>query len=77
MSNLSQRSTVYFDPEIYQTLENRAASTQVSVSELIDEAVRLLINEEQRDTNAISSNADKEEISFESILHDLKEDGQI
>lgn len=77
MSNLSQRSTVYFDPEVYQTLESRAASRNVSVSELIDEAVRLLINEDQQGTRSLSNNADKEEISFESIIDDLKEDGQL
>ena len=77
MSNLSQRSTVYFDPDIYQTLESRAASRNVSVSELIDEAVRLLINEEQQGTRSLSNNADKEEISFESIIDDLKEEGQL
>lgn len=77
MSNLSQRSTVYFDPDIYQTLESRAASRNVSVSELIDEAVRLLINEDQQGTRSLSNNADKEEISFESIIDDLKEEGQL
>ncbi|TXH49230.1 MAG: ribbon-helix-helix domain-containing protein, partial [Cellvibrionales bacterium] len=47
MSALSKRSTVYFDPSIHQALRLKAASTQVSLSELVDEAVRLLMREDQ------------------------------
>jgi predicted HicB family RNase H-like nuclease len=43
MSNLSKRSTVYFEPDIHQALKVRAASANLSVSELIDEAVRYFI----------------------------------
>ena len=45
MSNLSKRSTVYFEPSIHQALKMRAASSHLSISELIDEAVRLLMRE--------------------------------
>ena len=55
MSNLSKRSIVYFEPTIHQALKMRAASSQVSVSELIDEAVRLLMREDQEDLETISS----------------------
>ena len=46
MSNLSKRSTVYFEPAIHNALKIRAASSDSSVSELIDEAVRLLMRED-------------------------------
>jgi hypothetical protein len=49
MATLSKRSTVYFEPAIHQALKLKAASTHVSVSELVDEAVRLLMNEDQED----------------------------
>lgn len=77
MSNLSKRSTVYFEPQIHQALKMRAASTQVSVSELIDEAVRLLMSEDQEDLNAVSSRVAEEEISYEALLNDLKKHGKI
>ena len=53
MSNLSKRSTVYFEPHIHQALKIRSATTHVSVSEIIDEAVRLLMHEDQEDLNAV------------------------
>ncbi|AGH80035.1 glucose-6-phosphate isomerase [Psychromonas sp. CNPT3] len=75
MSKLSKRSTVYFEPHIHQALKIRAASTHVSVSKLIDDAVRLLMLEDKEDLKAISSRAFEEEISYESLLNDLKKQG--
>ena len=54
MSNLSKRSTIYFEPSIHQALKVKAASSHLSVSELVDEAVRLLMSEDQEDLAAFS-----------------------
>ena len=77
MSNLSKRSTVYFEPSIHQALKVKAASSQLSVSELIDEAVRLLMSEDQEDLAAFSERENEKEISYEALLNDLKKHGKI
>jgi len=77
MSNLSKRSTVYFEPTIHQALKMRAASSNVSVSELIDEAVRLLMREDQEDLSSVSDRAAEPEMSYEDFLNELKKDGKI
>ena len=77
MSTLSKRSTVYFEPSIHQALKLRAASSQLSVSELIDEAVRLLMSEDQEDLAAFSERENEKEISYEALLNDLKKHGKI
>jgi hypothetical protein len=77
MSNLSKRSTVYFEPAIHQALKIKAASSQLSLSELIDEAVRLLMNEDQEDLAAFSAREEEKEISYEALLNDLKKHGKI
>lgn len=77
MSTLSKRSTVYFEPAIHQALKVKAASTQLSVSELVDEAVRLLMNEDQEDLAAFSARENEKEISYEALLNDLKKHGKI
>ena len=77
MSNLSKRSTVYFEPEIHKALRMKAASSDMSVSELIDEAVRLLMNEDQEDLAFFSERANEKEISYEDLLNDLKKHGKI
>ena len=77
MSNLSKRSTIYFEPSIHQALKVKAASSHLSVSELVDEAVRLLMSEDQEDLAAFSEREIEREISYEALLNDLKKHGKI
>ena len=77
MSGLSKLSTVYFEPEIHQALRVKAASAHLSVSEVVNEAVRLLMQEDQEDLNAFSERVDEPEISYETLLNDLKKHGKI
>lgn len=55
----------------------RAASSDVSVSELIDEAVRLFMREDQEDLSAISERSNEPEVSYEDFLNEPKADGKI
>ena len=75
MSDLSKRSTVYFEPGIHQALRMKAASSDMSISELVDEAVRLLMSEE--DLAFFTQRANEKEISYEDLLTDLKKHGKI
>jgi len=77
MSELSKRSTVYFDPAIHQALRLKAATNQSSLSELVDEAVRLLMREDQEDLATISQRANEPEMSYEAMLDALKKNGKI
>ena len=77
MSSLSKRSTVYFEPSIHQALRLRAATSNVSLSEIVDEAVRLLMREDQEDLAAFAERAAEPEISYEGLLSDLKKHGKI
>lgn len=77
MSDLSKRSTVYFDPAIHQALKLKAASTNVSLSELIDDAVRLLLLEDQEDLASIADRVSEPVMTYESLLSDLKKHGKI
>ena len=77
MSNLSKRSTVYFDPALHQALKLKAASTALSLSELVDEAVRLLMNEDQEDLETIANRIEEPVVSYEALLNDLKKHGKI
>jgi len=77
MSHLSKRSTIYFEPAIHQALKVKAASAQVSISELIDEAVRLLMKEDQEDLEDFSNRVGEKEFSYEALLNDLKKHGKL
>ena len=77
MSNLSKRSTIYFDPSIHQALKVKAASSSQSVSELVDEAIRLLMEEDRSDLEAYEKRKKEPEITYEELLKDLKKNGKI
>ena len=77
MGILTKRSTVYFDPALHQALKLKAASTATSLSELVDEAVRLLMREDEEDLSAFANRVKEPDISYETLLKDLKKHGKI
>ena len=77
MSELSKRSTVYFEANIHQALRVKAATTHQSVSELVNEAVRLTLREDQEDLQAFAQRDDEATMSYEALLEDLKINGKI
>ena len=77
MTELSKRSTVYFDPEIHQALRMKAATAHVSVSDVVNEAVRLALQEDQEDLKSFEERAIEKTISYEELLNDLKSHGKL
>lgn len=77
MSELSKRSTVYFEPEIHHALRVMAANTQQSVSEFVNEAVRRALREDQEDLRAFEDRVAEPTMSYEELLDDLKSHGKL
>lgn len=77
MSDLSKRSTVYFEPDIHHALKIKAATTHQSVSEVVNEAVRMTLREDQEDLAAFEQRVNEPTISYEALLEDLKSHGKL
>ncbi len=77
MSELSKRSTVYFEEDVHQALRIKAATTHQSVSEVVNEAVRLVLREDQEDLSSFAQRADEVTLSYEELLEDLKLHGKL
>ena len=77
MNNPSKRSTVYFEPEIHQALRLKAAFTHRSVSDLVNEAVRTTLLEDQEDLATYDNRVSEPTITYEELLSDLKAHGKI
>jgi len=73
----AKRSTVYFEPDLHQALRLKAASTNRSISELVNEAVRQALREDQEDLAAISDRVAEPTITYEELLDDLKRHGRL
>ena len=72
MSNPSKRSTVYFEPAVHQALRLKAAHTHRSVSDLVNEAVRNALQEDQEDLAAFDERAGEPTMTYEELLNDLE-----
>ena len=77
MSALNKRATIYFDPVIHRALKIKSAETSRSISELINDAVRRELAEDEEDLRAFEERAKEETVSFEKVLKDLKANGKI
>jgi len=77
MGDLSKRSTIYFEPELHNALRLKAASTHRSVSEIVNEALRQALGEDQEDLAAFEERAGEPTLSYEELLNDLKTHGKL
>lgn len=77
MGHLSKRSTVYFEPDIYQALRNKAKNLHQSMSEIVNTAVRYALSEDQEDIAAFQERANEPTMSYEELLEDLKFHGKL
>ena len=77
MSEMSKRSTIYFEPEIHHALRVKAANTHQSVSEVVNEAVRLVLREDAEDLSAFEERAEEPTLSYEALLKDLTLHGKL
>lgn len=77
MSELSKRSTVYFDPDIHHALRVKAATAHQSISEFVNEAVRMALREDREDLRAFNERAFELTLSYEELLEDLKAHGKL
>ena len=77
MSGTTKRSTVYFDPVIHRALRLKAAETDRSISDLVNDAVKAALAEDAEDLAAFEDRASEPNLSFEEVVKDLKRSGKI
>jgi hypothetical protein len=77
MENSQKRATVYFDPALHRALRLKAAETDRSMSDLINEAVRLSLVEDAEDHLAFEERSGESDLSFETVVKELKRSGKI
>jgi plasmid stability protein len=71
------RATIYFEPDLHKALRLKAADTHRSVSEIVNDAVRLALREDQEDLAAFDDRVAEPTISYEALLKDLKAHGKL
>ena len=77
MSTKAKRATIYFDPQLHRALRIKAAETDHSISELVNEAIRQSLTEDKEDLDAFRERAEEPNLAFEDVLKELKRSGKI
>jgi len=77
MKTVTKRATVYFDSQIHRALRLKAAETDRSISELVNDAVRLNLAEDAEDLAAFEERANEPNLAFEDVLKDLRKRGKL
>jgi hypothetical protein len=77
MKSAQKRATIYFDADLHRALRVKAAETERSVSELVNQAVKLSLAEDAEDIAAFEERRHEPNLPFEDVLKDLKLRGKI
>ena len=73
----AKRATVYFETDLHRALRLKAAETERSVSDLVNEAVRAQLAEDADDLDAFRARKKEQVIQFEDFVRDLKRRGRL
>lgn len=73
----AKQATIYFDENIHKALRLRAAGTDRSISDIVNEAVCSMLAEDQKNLMAFEAQDYEPVINYEDLLNDLKSEGKI
>jgi hypothetical protein len=74
---MTKRATVYFEEPVHKALRLKAAETEQSVSDLVNDAVRLALAEDADDLAAFRERETEPTLAFEEFVADLKRRGRL
>jgi hypothetical protein len=72
-----KRATVYFESHLHRALRLKAAETDTSISQLVNDAVKEALAEDAEDLAAFEDRAAEPSLKFEDVLKDLKKRGKL
>lgn len=73
----SKRATVYFEPEIHRALRLKAATSDKSISDMVNDAVKLTLAEDADDLGAFDARKREPNLDFEQFIKALKRRGKL
>ncbi len=72
MPQLAKRVTIYLDPLIHKILKLKSAETDQTISDIVNDALRHELAEDQGDLEAFKKRAKEPSISYEAFLQHRK-----
>ena len=73
----SKRATVYFEASVHQALRLKAAASDRSISDMVNEVVKHALAEDADDFAAFDERKSERSVSFESVVRGLRKRGRL
>jgi len=73
----TKRTTVYLDSDLHHALRIKAAETEQSMSQLVQDAIKLSLAEDSIDLSAFEQRKKEPSLPFEDVLKKLRKNGKI
>ncbi len=73
----TKRTTIYLDSDLHHALRIKAAETEHSMSELVQDAIKLSLAEDSIDLSAFEQRKKEPSLPFEDVLKKLRKNGKI
>ena len=77
MTTLTKRATIYLEPTLHHALRLKSIETSLSLSELLNDAVRADLAEDAEDLGIFDARKNEPTIKFEDFVKELKRNGKI
>ena len=77
MSVKSKRSTIYLEPNLYKALRLKAAELEASMSDIVNDALRVVFEEDAEDLMDIKKRQAEKSVSFDDFVTELKASGEL
>jgi histone H3/H4 len=74
---MTKRATIYFDEALHRAMRLKAAETDQSISDLVNNAVREALSEDAEDLEAFRERGKEPTLKFEDLVRDLKRRGKL
>jgi plasmid stability protein len=72
-----KRATVYFEPDVHRALRLKAAASDRSISDMVNDAVKAVLAEDADDLAAFARRKREKSLSFDTFVQGLKRRGRI
>lgn len=72
-----KRTTVYFDPVVFESVRSGAARAELSISAFINRTIRDVFEEEEEDQSIFEERRNEPNIPLEDFLADMKRRGKL
>ena len=77
MTTKTKRSTIYLEEKLHKALRLKAAELEASMSDIVNNALRTIFEEDAQDLMDIQSRSKEPSVSFDDFVTSLKSSGQL